>query len=89
MNDEFRRWKYDAIQAIKRLAPRFGGHVFSAYQLRVAACYLRRAADSRWWGQALLEARDLGYIRKVAESNANIDRNYARRGRKISLWVAA
>ena len=82
----FRAWKFDAVQAIKCLAPQYGGHIFIASDLRawaVEACLVRPPAHGQWWGQAVLEAQDLGYIRPVGVTN-----DKGRHGVVVKMWAA-
>ena len=84
MNDEFRRWKYIAVQAVREIAERNRGDWLRAIDFSDLATHLLFPPDDRWWGQAMLEAQDLGYV-KCSVMSAKSD-SILGRGRRVALW---
>ena len=84
MTDEFRRWKYDAVMAVREIAQAHRREYLTASDFSDLACYLRPPPDDRWWGQAMLEAQDLGYV-KCSVMSAKSD-SILGRGRRVALW---
>ena len=86
MNNEFRRWKYAAVQAVRSTARFMRGHCLTAsdFAERAYMLGLPVARDERNWGQVMLEARDLGYVIRSVMTGQSL--NPASRGRVVSLW---
>ena len=87
MNNEFRRWKYAAVQAVRSTARFMRGHCLTAadFAERAYVLGLPVARDERNWGQVMLEAQDLGYVwRSVMKTRSS---DPGSRGRRVPLWL--
>jgi len=85
MSDEFRRWKYRAVQAVCRVAATERGEYLTARDFSDLAGWLEFPPDDRHWGQVMLEAQDLGYVwRSVMKTRSS---DPGSRGRRVPLWL--
>jgi hypothetical protein len=86
LNNEFRRWKYAAVQSVRSTARFMRGHCLTAadFAERAYVLGLPMARDERNWGQVMLEAQDLGYVRRSVTTKSDAP---LARGRRVALWI--